>query len=76
MGEGLTSIEPHAGDPHDGELHRDHVALPARRVITRRLVQGYYLAVGKDPGVEARRLLGVVVVPEADGVPGSHGLAP
>ncbi|MNJ75173.1 hypothetical protein D3C77_722200 [compost metagenome] len=76
MREGLASIEPHAGNAHDGEFDRDHVALLARRVITRRLVQRDYLAVGKDAGVEVRCLCGIIVVPEADGVPGSHGLAP
>ncbi|MNH37765.1 hypothetical protein D3C79_987150 [compost metagenome] len=76
MPESRAAIEPHAGNAHDGEFDRNHIALLARRVITRCLVQRNHLAVGKDAGVEVRRLLGIVVVPEADSVLGSHGPAP
>jgi hypothetical protein len=54
------------GNPQNGELHHQFVALLAGRVVTGRLVNSGHFAVRKGGGVEARRLMRVLVEPEAD----------
>ncbi|MNH36536.1 hypothetical protein D3C79_973340 [compost metagenome] len=76
MGERLTPVEPNTGDAHDREFDGNHIAFLARRIVAGGVVHRHYLAVGEDAGVEVGRLLGVIVVPEADRVLGSHGIAP
>ena len=56
------------GNAHHGELHRQHIALLAARIVTGSLVHRGYFAIRKGCGVEARRLMRVFVVPKADRV--------
>src|SRR5690606_20741122 len=79
-GEGLAvleleaAIQADAGDAHHGELHHDGLALLAVGVVARRGDDGADVTVGEHARVEAGGFLGVVVVPDADGVFGSgHG---
>ena len=63
-----AAVETEAGNAQNGELHRQHIALLAARVVTRRLVNSGHLTVREGGGVEARRLVRVLVEPEADRV--------
>jgi hypothetical protein len=67
------AVEAEAGNAEHGELDREHVALFAGREVARRFHHAADRAVGKGLGVEARRLEGGAVVPEADRVLGCHG---
>src|SRR5206468_6959101 len=59
-------VETEAGNADDGELHRQNVAGLAARVVARRLVDRGYFAIRKGGGVEPRRVLCILVEPEAD----------
>ncbi len=67
-----AAVEAEAGDAHDGELHRQHIARIAARIVAGRLVHGGHVTVRKRGGVEARRFMRVLVEPEADGVLWRH----
>ena len=62
--------------PQNGEVHREDIALFAARKVARRLVNGGHFAVREGGGVKARRLLRVLVEPEADGVLWLHVVSP
>ena len=63
-----AGVETETGNAQDGELHSQHIALLAARIITGSLVNRGYFAIRKGGGVEARRLMRVFVEPEADRV--------
>src|SRR5258708_6965892 len=63
-----AAVETKTVNAQDGELHRQYVALLAARVVTGRLVNSGHFTIRKGRGVEARRLLRVLVEPEADRV--------
>src|SRR5262249_31953935 len=63
-----AAVETETGNAQNGKLHREHIALFATRIVTRRRVNRGYGAVWKGGGVEARRVLRVLVEPEADRV--------
>src|SRR6185503_10996913 len=63
-----AAVEAETGNAQHGEVHRQFVALLAARVITGRRVNRGHFAIRKGGGVEARRLMGVLVEPEADRV--------
>src|SRR4029077_10302052 len=73
-GKGLAVLEPRAavetetGNAQNSELHRQHIVLLAARVVTGRLVNSGHFTIRKGGGVEARRLVRVLVEPEADRV--------
>src|SRR5262249_42765784 len=64
--EGRAAIETETGNTQDSELHRQHIALFAARVIKWRLVNSGHSTIRKGRSVEARRVLRVLVEPEAD----------
>ena len=66
--EGGPAIQSETGNAEHGEFHRQHVARLAAGKVGRRLVHGRHRAVGKGRGIEPRRLLGVLVEPQADGI--------
>src|SRR5439155_7596948 len=68
-----AAVEAETGNARDGELHRQDVAGLASREVARRLADRGHFAVRKGGGVEARGILGVLVVPEADRVLCIHG---
>src|SRR5436309_4101588 len=61
-----AAVETETGNAQDSELHRQHIALFAARIVTGSLVNSGYFTIGKDDGVETRRLMRVLVEPEAD----------
>src|SRR5439155_5793538 len=63
-----TAVEPEAGNAEDGELHRQDIARLAARVVARRLVDSGHFTIRKGGRVEPRRVLCVLVEPEADRV--------
>src|SRR5882762_6990991 len=63
-----AAVETETGNAQDGELHSQHIALLAARIITGSLVNRGYFTIRKGGGVEARRLMRVFVEPEADRV--------
>src|SRR5437762_7647056 len=63
-----TAVEPEAGNAEDGELHRQHIAGLAARVVARRLVDSGHFTIRKGGGVEPRRVLCVLVEPETNRV--------
>src|SRR5687767_12824654 len=71
-GEGLgvlevrTAVETEAWNAEHGELYRQHITLLTARVVTGRLVDSGHFAIRKGGGVEARRVLRVLVEPETD----------
>src|SRR5439155_24305983 len=77
-GEGLAvpelraAVETETGNAQNGELHRQDIALLAARVVTGGLVHSDHCTIRKGGGVEARRLMRVLVEPEADRVLGLH----
>src|SRR5207247_2004056 len=77
-GEGLAvpelraAVETETGNAQNGELHRQDIALLAARVVTGGLVHSNHFTIRKGGGVEARRLMRVLVEPEADRVLGLH----
>ena len=66
------TVKPQAGNAHHGELNGQDITLLARRVVSRRAVDRTDGGVGKGPGVEPRRLLGIALVPEANRVLGNR----
>ena len=68
MPEHRAAVETETGNAQNGELHRQHIALFAARVVTGCLVNGGYFTIREGRGVEARRLLRVLVEPKADRV--------
>jgi hypothetical protein len=68
MSERRAAVKTKTGDAHDGELHREHIALLTARIVTGRLVNSGDFTIRKGGGVEARRLMRVLVEPEADRV--------
>src|SRR5437899_6671871 len=63
-----AAVETEAGNAEDGELHSQNIAGLAARVVARCLVDSGHFAVRKGGGVEPRRVLCVLVEPEADRV--------
>src|SRR4051812_5402445 len=63
-----AAVETETGNAHGGELHRQHIALLAARIIIGSPVKSGYFAIREGEGVEARRLMRVLVEPEADRV--------
>ena len=63
-----STIETQTRNAEDGEFHREDFAFLATGKIARGFVNRCYLAVGKRGGVEARRILRILVKPKADGV--------
>src|SRR5699024_2234449 len=61
-----TAVETDTGNAQNRECHGDDLALLAGRVVAGRLVHSSEFAVWKGGGVEARRLMRIVVVPESD----------
>jgi len=61
-----AAVETKTGNAKDGELYRQHIASLAARIVTGRLVNGGYRTIRKGGGVEVRRLMRVLVEPEAD----------
>src|ERR1019366_2681077 len=68
-----TTVETEAGDPQDGELYGQHIALLASRKVTGRRVDCAYFTVRERGGIEPSRLFGVLVKPQADRVLRDHG---
>src|SRR3982074_1998693 len=62
------AFETETGNAQDGELHRQHIALLAARIVTGSLVNCGYFTIREGDGVEASRLMRVLVEPEADSV--------
>ena len=58
----------HAGNSHHDEIHGQYVAGFAAGIVGRRAIHGLHTAVRKSFGIETRRGLGVVVVPETDNI--------
>ena len=77
-GEGLavpelrSAVETETGNAQHGEIHRQHIPLLAARVVTGRLANSGHFTIRKGGGVEARRLMRVLVEPETDRVLGLH----
>src|SRR6202035_4977612 len=63
-----AAVETETRNAQDGELHRQHIALLAARIITGSLVNRGYFTIRKGGCVEARRLMRIFVEPEADRV--------
>ena len=68
MPERRAAAETETGNAHDGELHRQHIALLAARIVSGGLVNSGYFTVRKSGGVEARRFMRVFVEPETNRV--------
>ena len=68
MPERRATVETETGNAKNGELHCQHIALLAARIVTGRLVNSGYFAIREGSSVEARRLVRVFVEPEADRV--------
>ena len=68
MPEHRAAVETETGNAQDGELHRQFIALLAARKVTGSLVNSGYLTIRKRGDVEARRILPVLIEPEADRV--------
>src|ERR1700736_1717355 len=63
-----AAVETETGNAQDGELHRQHIALLAARIVTGSLVNSGYFTIRKGDRVEARRLMRILVEPEANRV--------
>src|SRR6185295_16915961 len=63
-----AAVETEAGNAEDGELHRQNIAGLAARVVARCLVDSGHFTIRKGGGVEPRRVLCVLVEPEAERV--------
>src|SRR5512138_3388141 len=62
------TIETQTRNAEDGEFHREDFAFLAAGKIARGFVNRGYLTVRECGGVEARRILRILVKPKADGV--------
>jgi hypothetical protein len=67
-----AAVETETGNTQHGELHRQFIALLATWVVSGRRVNRGHFAIRKGVGVEARRLMRVLVEPEADRILGLH----
>src|SRR5580704_4125304 len=56
-----AAVETEAGNAEDGELHRQHIAGLAARVVARCLVDGGHFTIRKGGGVEPRCVVRVLV---------------
>src|SRR3546814_18563877 len=65
-----SAVKPNARYAEHGELDRQHRAFLAARIVERRAVDGADRAVRKGRGIEGRRVLGILVVPQAQ----RHGI--
>ena len=63
-----AAVETETRNTQNGELHHQYIARLAARVVTGRLVNSGHFTIRKSGGVEARRLMRVLVEPEADRV--------
>jgi hypothetical protein len=63
-----SAVEPEARNANHGKLDGQHIPFLARRKVSRCAVHGADRRVGKGLRVKPRRLLGVPVVPKANGV--------
>jgi len=61
-----AAVETETGNAQNRELHRQHIALLAARVVARRFVNSGHFAIWKGRSVEARRIMCVLVEPEAN----------
>src|SRR5260221_11935239 len=52
-----AAVETETGNPQNGELHRQHIALLAAGVVTGRLANSGHFTVRKGGGVETRRFM-------------------
>ena len=52
MPERRAAVETETGNAHDGELHGQHIALVAARIVTWSLVNSGYFTIRKGGGVE------------------------
>src|SRR5262245_59316333 len=66
MPERRAAVETETGNAQNGELHRQHIALFAARVVRWRLVNRVHFTIRKGRGVEARSVMRVLVEPETD----------
>ena len=70
------AIQSHAGQTQDREMHGQHVARLAHRVIARRKVNGSHRTVGKNSGVKSRCNFRIAVKPQANRSLGKgHGMS-
>lgn len=65
MSEGWPTIETDAGEAEDGEVHGQHIASLASRIIARRAVNYADMAIRECRGIEGRRRFGIALIPEA-----------
>jgi hypothetical protein len=63
-----AAVETETGNAQNGELRHQHIALLAARVVTVRVVNSGHFIIWKGVGVEARRLMCVLVETETDRV--------
>src|SRR5947207_9961273 len=61
--EGRAAVETETGNAQNGELHGQHIALLAARIVRGRLVNGGHFTIRKGGGVKARRVNRVLVEP-------------
>src|SRR5262249_52355276 len=61
-----AAVEPKTGNAHNGELHGQDIALLAARIVSGRMVNSRHFTIRKGGGVKARRVLCVLVEPQAD----------
>jgi hypothetical protein len=61
-----AAVETETGNAQNLELHRQHIALLAARVVTGRFVNSGHFTIRKGRRVEAGRILCILVEPEAD----------
>src|SRR5262249_36818836 len=74
MFEHRTAVEAETGYAEDREFNRQHVALFSAGIVAGRMVHSTDSTVGEGCSIEAGSSLGVLVVPQANGVLG-HCLA-
>src|ERR1700755_906073 len=68
-----TTVEADTRNSSDGEFDRQHIARFTHWVIARCAMNGLHCAVGKGLRIKARRGLGILFIPDANGVLGcSH----
>lgn len=70
--EGRSAVQAKTGDAKHGELDREDIALAAGRGVARCAMYGVHRAVRKGLGVERRRIVRGIVVPEAYRVLAGH----
>src|SRR5436190_3538469 len=60
-----AAVETETRNPQNGKLHRQHISLLAVRVVAGRFVNSGHFTIREGGGVEARRLMRILVEPEA-----------